>query len=102
MYVYNFHLAMIYFFIFRKNSTQTANKRQKQKNPSIKQAKQVKLATKKQKQINKSRNHDTYAHALLHRLRFYPQHKHKRMFFAHMYHTTKMFIYVFFVPNAYR
>ena len=24
------------------------------------------------------------------------------MFFAHMYHTTKMFLYVFIVPNAYR
>ncbi len=45
--------------------------RQKQKNPSIKQVKQVKPATKKkQKQINKSRNHATHAHALLYRLRF--------------------------------
>lgn len=24
------------------------------------------------------------------------------MFFAHMYHTTKMFLYVFIVPNAYK
>ena len=24
------------------------------------------------------------------------------MFFAHMYHTTKLFLYVFFVPNAYQ
>ena len=33
----------------------------------------------------------------------YPlRYKHKRMFFTHMYHTTKLFPYVFFVPNAYQ
>lgn len=132
MYVYNFHLAMIYFFNFRKNSTQTASQRQKQKNPSIKQANIfsytpaqptcVAVTTRMlfsyhndavfilsthartfyiKARITFTRFHNQYTFGTPKhpsektpvKLLAYPlREKHKRMFFAYMYHTTKLFL----------
>lgn len=131
MYVYNFHLAMIYFFNFRQNSTQTEGKRQKQKNPSITQANIFPTYTHATNMcggnhtpaflhcndavfILSTHARTLYTKARITFTRFYnqytfgtPKHpsektpekllayplryKHKRMFFAHMYHTTKLF-----------